>query len=256
MIRLSRCVWNNCAICISYWLWFIMNPNTRLKIVHILDMIFVQSQFISGVNTMPNSGRTRMVLSFLWFSVIVILTSYSGTLISYLAVDVKSLPFTYLKQVIRSPSYDIWMDTESVYAEIFHVRIYIYLFSHLGLALLKCLVLYMHTYIHPYPIWNRELSTVGFTLWHQYPTNLFCTNMTPHRASINQNIIIQKCIEHINGKRYRNYQENDNSNEPRAYLLSFGRYTHFHDGIMCYLRWPLSVHKKQSMIHRYTRVYM
>ena len=76
---------------------------------------------------LPVTGRSRVTLSFLWLTVIVVLASYSGTLISYLAVDIRTLPFTYLEQVIRSPSYNIWLDTESVYAEIFGVSIYTYI---------------------------------------------------------------------------------------------------------------------------------
>ena len=57
--------------------------------------------------------------------VIVILASYSGTLISYLAVDVRRMPFKSLEQAIKSPTYEIWMDTESIYAEIFGVSVHI-----------------------------------------------------------------------------------------------------------------------------------
>ena len=144
-------------------------------------MIFVLSQFISGVTTMPTSGRSRIALSFLWVGIIVILASYSGTLISYLAVDVRRLPFTSLRQVILSPSYDIWMDTKSVYAEIFHVRIYTYLCSHLGLVLHIFRTPYVRIHMHPYlsillitsrghrkysikPKWIRELTMVGSIL--------------------------------------------------------------------------------------------
>ena len=78
-------------------------------------------KMISGVKTLQCSGPSRLALSSLWVVVIVILASYSGTLISYLAVDVRNLPFTSLKEAIASPSYEMWMDTESVFAEIFRV---------------------------------------------------------------------------------------------------------------------------------------
>ena len=99
---------------------------------------------VSGVTVLPNSRRSRLALSFLWVTVIVILASYSGTLISYLAVDVRNLPFTSLQQVIESPSYNIWMDTESIYAEIFGVSIYIYNVIHIGLG---------------FPIWAAKNSS-------------------------------------------------------------------------------------------------
>ena len=49
------------------------------------------------------------------------LALYSGTLMSYLTVDVRRLPFSSLNQTIKSPQYEIWMDTKSVYEEIYHV---------------------------------------------------------------------------------------------------------------------------------------
>ena len=96
--------------------------------------IWVQilAQLISGVTMPPNSGRSRLALSFLWLTAIVILASYSGTLMSYLAVDIRTLPFTSLKQVMLSPLYNIWMDTESIYAEIFGVSIYMHHLIHIG----------------------------------------------------------------------------------------------------------------------------
>ena len=87
---------------------------------------------------LPNSGRSRLAVSLLWITVIVILASYSGTLISYLAVDIRRLPFTSLNQVIRSPLYEIWVDTESIYAEIFGVSIGMFCAIHLVPVLYIC----------------------------------------------------------------------------------------------------------------------
>ena len=110
------------------------NKHKHNKVVCIIGVgiIYVLIQTISGVTILPHSGRSRLTLSFLWVIVIVILASYSGTLISYLAVDIRSLPFSSLKQVIISPSYNIWMNTESIYAEIFGVSIHMNYFIHLG----------------------------------------------------------------------------------------------------------------------------
>ena len=55
--------------------------------------------------------------------VITILASYNGTLMSYLTVDIRRLPFSSLKQAIQSPQYKIRMNTKSVYEEIYHVSI-------------------------------------------------------------------------------------------------------------------------------------
>ena len=78
---------------------------------------------VSGVTKLPNSWQSRLILGFLWLTVIVILASYSGTLTSYLAVDIRRLPFTSLKHIAQYPSYKIWLDTESMLAELFRVSI-------------------------------------------------------------------------------------------------------------------------------------
>ena len=83
--------------------------------------IFMCYSLFSGNTQLPNSGKSRLALGFLWLVVLVILTSYSGTLTSYLAVDIRSLPFVSLEEVIQHPSYKIWMSIESVYAEWFDV---------------------------------------------------------------------------------------------------------------------------------------
>ena len=77
---------------------------------------------ISANIVTPLSAKSRLVFGSLWFTVIVILAFFTGTLTSHLAVSVKSLPYSTLQQVIHDTDYRIRLDTESVYAEMFKVR--------------------------------------------------------------------------------------------------------------------------------------
>ena len=76
---------------------------------------------ISSVPVLPSSGRSRWILSCLWLVVIVVLASYSATLTSYLAVDVRGAPFTSLYDVIPCSSYPIWIDTDTMLGKLFRV---------------------------------------------------------------------------------------------------------------------------------------
>ena len=99
-----------------------------------LTLVGMLSHVISGAMMLPRFGRSRLVIGLLWCVVTVILASYSATLTSYLTVDVTRLPFSSLKQVIQFPSYQIWTNPESVFAEIFQVSIiviYMYMYHSL-----------------------------------------------------------------------------------------------------------------------------
>ena len=76
---------------------------------------------ISGPVTLSSSGRSHLALSLLWLVVMVILASYSGTLTAYLAVDLKSLPFSSINQAIQSSSHKIWATPTSAFVELLSV---------------------------------------------------------------------------------------------------------------------------------------
>ena len=82
---------------------------------------------MSGAELLPHSGISRLVLGLLWITVITTLATYSATLMSYLTVEIRRLPFTSLKQAIQSPQFKIWMNTKSIYAEMFKVSFIVFI---------------------------------------------------------------------------------------------------------------------------------
>ena len=62
---------------------------------------------ILGSPAHPASGSVRFVLAFYWLFCIVLVATYSGNIISFLAVDKQAIPFSNLVELVALEDYII-----------------------------------------------------------------------------------------------------------------------------------------------------
>ena len=92
----------------------------KLTFSKLIVIIYVSSNILGG-NFLPTAPSVRFIASFFWLFCIVILATYRGNLIAFLAIDKYSSPFESLLELSQQEKYKFGTLGGSAWEVIFQV---------------------------------------------------------------------------------------------------------------------------------------